>query len=105
MSSYLRPKHGGASLFFTVGLSRRGDSLLVDEVDRLRLAVQKTMTTRPFVINAWVVLPDHMHAVWTLPEGDADYAHRWGAIKAQFHDQSVGRDLSRQLRHTCYVAG
>jgi putative transposase len=90
MSSYLRPKHGGASIFFTVGLSRRGGSLLVDEVDRLRTAVQETMATRPFVIDAWVVLPDHIHAVWTLPEGDADYAHRWGAIKARF-SRSVRR--------------
>ena len=78
MSSYLRPTQGGASIFFTVGLSRRGDSVLVAEVDRLRLAVQETMATRPFVIDAWVVLvlPDHLDAVWTLPEGDADYAHR-----------------------------
>jgi len=53
MSSYLRPKYGGASIFFTVGLSRRGGSLLVDEVDQLRLAVQQTLVTRPFVIDAW----------------------------------------------------
>ena len=90
MSSYLRLKHGGASIFFTVRLSRRGGSLLVDEVDRLRTAVQETMATRPFVIDAWVVLPDHIHAVWTLPEGDADYAHRWGANKARF-SRSVRR--------------
>ena len=76
MSSYLRPKYGGASIFFTVGLSRRGGSLLVDEVDQLRLAVQQTLVTRPFVIDAWVVLPDHLHAVWTLPDGDIDYSQR-----------------------------
>lgn len=76
MSSYLRPKQGGASIFFTVALSRRGDSVLVAEVDRLRLAVQETMATRLFVIDAWVVLPDHLDAVWILPEGNADYAHR-----------------------------
>jgi putative transposase len=70
MSSYLRPKYGGASIFFTVDLSRRGGNLLVDEVDQLRLAVQQTLVTRPFVIDAWVVLPDHLHAVWTLPDGD-----------------------------------
>jgi putative transposase len=94
MSSYLRPKCGGASIFFTVGLSRRGGSLLVDEVDQLRLAVQQTLVTRPFVIDAWVVLPDHLHAVWTLPDGDIDYSQRWGAIKARF---------SRSIRRAGFI--
>lgn len=39
---------------------------------------------RPFGIDAWVVMPDHLHAVWTLPQGDADFSTRWGAIKARF---------------------
>ena len=78
MSSYLRPKYGGASIFFTVDLSRRGGNLLVDEVDQLRLAVQQTLVTRPFVIDAWVVLPDHLHAVWTLPDDDTNYSQRCG---------------------------
>ena len=78
MSSYLRSKYGGASIFFTVDLSRRGGNLLVDEVDQLLLAVQQTLVTRPFVIDAWVVLPDHLHAVWTLPDGDTDYFQHYG---------------------------
>ena len=77
MSSYLRPTYSGVSIFFTVGLSRRGGNLLVDEVDQLRLAVQQTLVTRPFVIDAWVVLPDHLHAVWTLPDGDTNYSQHY----------------------------
>ena len=71
-------------MFFTVALVQRGGWLLVEEVTRLRAAVRQTKTERPFHIEAWVVLPDHVHAVWTLPTGDADSSIRWGAIKARF---------------------
>ena len=84
MSDYLRPRVPGALVFFTVALAARGSWLLVDEVDRLRDAVAATRAERPFGIAAWVVLPDHLHCVWQLPEGDADYSVRWGAIKARF---------------------
>ncbi|RKF12909.1 transposase [Roseovarius spongiae] len=92
MSAYFRPRMPGACIFFTVCLAARGDRLLVDEIDRLRSAVGLTRRARPFHVDAWVVLPDHMHAVWTLPEGDADYSVRWGAIKARF---------TRSLRDDC----
>lgn len=84
MSSYLRPRIDGASVFFTVTLAERGSDLLVREIGLLREAVRETRAARPFRINAWVVMPDHLHAVWTLPKGDTDYATRWGAIKARF---------------------
>ena len=84
MSEYLRPRVPGACIFFTVALADRGSRLLVEEVDRLRTAMRDTMRERPFRIEAWVVLPDHLHAVWTLPEGDADYSVRWRLIKARF---------------------
>jgi putative transposase len=84
MSDYIRPRVPGASIFFTVALAERGSWLLLEEMDRLRAAVRDTRVERPFRIDAWVVLPDHMHAVWTLPEGDADYSVRWSAIKARF---------------------
>lgn len=54
------------------------------QVETLRQAVRATRAERPFHIDAWVVLPDHMHCVWTLPEGDAGYALRMGAIKGRF---------------------
>lgn len=84
MSRYLRPRVPGASVFFTVALAHRGSDLLVREVGRLREAVAATRRERPFAIDAWVVMPDHLHCVWTLPEGDAEYSVRWGAIKARF---------------------
>ena len=74
----------GATVFFTVALAERGSRLLVTEVDRLREAVRATVAERPFRIEAWVVLPDHLHAVWTMPAGDAAYGERWGTIKARF---------------------
>lgn len=84
MSRYIRPKVPGACVFFTVNLVDRGADTLVRHVDVLREAVRVTKAERPFGIDAWVVLPDHMHAVWTLPEGDADYSARMAAIKARF---------------------
>jgi putative transposase len=84
MSKYIRPKRPGAALFFTVALADRGAQTLVEHVAVLREAVRVTKVERPFRIEAWVVLPDHMHCVWTLPEGDAEYSVRMAAIKARF---------------------
>lgn len=84
MPNYRRPRVPGATVFFTVCLAERDSRLLVDRVDLLREAVRVTKARRPFRIDAWVVLPDHMHAVWTLPENDANFSDRWGAIKARF---------------------
>ncbi|MCW9043822.1 MAG: transposase [Pseudopelagicola sp.] len=94
MSSYRRPNIPGARVFFTVALARRGASLLVDEIEVLREAVRVTRARRPFGIDAWVVMPDHMHCVWSLPEGGANYSERWGTIKARF-SRDVRRKVSR----------
>ena len=67
MPNYTRIKSKGAAVFFTVTLAQRGGDLLVREVDRLRDAVGATMAERPFGVEAWVVLPDHLHAIWQLP--------------------------------------
>ena len=71
MPDYLRPKLPGARVFFTVALADRRSDVLVREIGRLREAVREVRAQQPFTIDAWVVLPDHMHAVWTLPDGDA----------------------------------
>ncbi len=84
MSNYRRPKRSGACVFFTVNLADRASDLLVREVEMLRRAVMQTRRERPFEVDAWIVLPDHMHCIWTLPEGDADFSTRMGAIKARF---------------------
>ena len=84
MPNYIRPRAPGATIFFTVTLAERGSDLLVREIDRLRGAVVATRRERPFAVDAWVVLPDHMHCVWTLPEGDRDFPTRWRLIKSRF---------------------
>lgn len=84
MSNYIRPRQPGATVFFTVALAGRGSDLLTREVEVLREAVRTTRAERPFGIDAWVVLPDHLHCVWTLPEGDRDFSTRWSVIKARF---------------------
>lgn len=84
MTAYRRIRVPGGTYFFTVALARRGATLLVDHVDLLRAAWSETCADRPFTTHAAVVLPDHLHADWTLPPGDADFSNRWGAIKSRF---------------------
>ena len=81
---YRRVYVPGGTYFFTVNLADRSRTLLVDHIDDLRNAVQEVLTSHPFRIDAMVVLPDHLHAIWTLPEDDADYPMRWSLIKAGF---------------------
>jgi putative transposase len=84
MPNYRRSRIPGGCYFFTVVLAERGSRLLVDHIAQLRLAVATVKARRPFTIDAFVVLPDHLHCVWTLPDGDADYSRRWEQIKNQF---------------------
>jgi putative transposase len=84
MTSYRRARIHGASYFFTVALADRRSDALTRHVGALREAWAETVRDRPVRVEAFVVLPDHLHAVWTLPEGDADYSVRWGAIKSRF---------------------
>ena len=63
MSNYRRNKVLGGTYFFTVNLLERKKSLLVDHIDELRTAIRTTRKTKPFHIDAWVVLPDHMHCI------------------------------------------
>ena len=84
MPDYRRNRVPGGTFFFTVNLLERRSNLLVREIDLLRDAVRRVRTCRPFHIDAWVVLPDHMHCLWTLPPGDTDFPGRWRAIKIAF---------------------
>ena len=65
-------------------LADRRSDLLIRHVDALRDAVRQLRASAPFHIDAWVVLPEHMHCLWTLPEGDTDFSTRWQAIKTAF---------------------
>jgi putative transposase len=84
MTDYRRNFIPGGSFFFTVNLADRRLRLLTEHVDGLRNAFRETRQHRPFAIDAMVVLPDHLHTVWTLPGGDADFATRWRLIKSTF---------------------
>ncbi len=67
MPNYRCNRVPGGTYFFTVNLLERRKNLLVDHIDELRTSIRKTM---PFHIDSWVILPDHMHCIWTLPEND-----------------------------------
>lgn len=84
MPDYRRNWVPGGTYFFTVALLERKRDLLVTEIESLREAVRRVKRRYPFEIVAWVVLPDHLHCIWTLPPGDADYAMRWRLIKLLF---------------------
>jgi putative transposase len=84
MPNYRRAFVPGGCWFFTVNLLDRRRRLVTDHIDALREATRLTQTRHPFTIDAMVVLPDHIHAVWTLPPGDADFSLRWRLIKIGF---------------------
>lgn len=100
MVLYRRNRVAGGTYFFTVTLRDRSSDLLVRHVDLLREAFRLVHNIRPFTIDAIVILPEHCHALWTLPEGDTDYSGRWRAIKSHFtrHLRTAGVRLIRDNR-------
>ena len=84
--------------FFTVRLQDRRSDLLLREMNRLRNATRTALCAHPFQIDDIVVLPNTIHTIWTLPEGDAEVSRRWGLLKAQF---SRGLPPSTAIRHRC----
>jgi len=84
MPNYRRAFVPGGCWFFTVNLADRRQTLLVDRIDALRDAVARTRRNYPLEIDAFVVLPDHLHAIWTLPPADADFSIRWRLVKTAF---------------------
>ncbi len=81
---YRRATIPGACYFFTVNIAERNKSLLIDHIDELRGAFKKIKQNHPFIIEAIVILPDHIHTLWQLPENDADFPTRWRLIKSAF---------------------
>ena len=84
MPRYVRAKFKGNVFFFTVVLAERPSNLLFEEIERLRQAYRAVQQHRPFETVAACVLPDHVHAIWALPEDDADFSTRWSLIKSGF---------------------
>jgi putative transposase len=84
MPQYQRVKLDGGMFFFTVAIAERPSGLLVRHIDRLRRIYASAQQRYPFETVAICILPDHLHAVWTLPWGDDEYSTRWSVIKAGF---------------------
>jgi putative transposase len=84
MPNYRRAFVPGGCWFFTVNLLERRKTLLVDCIDSMRESVAQTRRKYPFEIDAFVVLPNHIHAIGTLPPADTDFSTRWRLIKTSF---------------------
>ena len=84
MTNYRRNRLPGGAYFFTVVIADRRLDLLVRHVEQFKAIYREEQRRAPFVNLGLVVLPDHLHALWRLPEGDADYSNRWRRIKAGF---------------------
>ena len=84
MSRYRRAHIPGGTFFFTVTLADRSSDTLTRSVDRLRRIYQTVQRERPFETIAVCILPDHLHAIWSLPEHYTDFAMRWNLIKSGF---------------------
>ena len=84
LPDYRRNRVPGGTFFFIVNLRDPRSDLLVTQIDISRNAVRRVRARTPFRIDAWVVLPDHMNCLWTMPRGDADFPGRWRAIKTAF---------------------
>jgi putative transposase len=85
MPDYRRYLVPGATYFFTVVTDGREPILCADFARQLlSSAIAECRKRLPFQVPAIVLLPEHIHTIWTLPEGDSDYSKRWGVIKKAF---------------------
>ena len=89
MVRYRRNFVPGGTYFFTVTLADRKSSALVHHVSDLRMAFRTARQKRPFTIEAIVILPEHLHTIWTLPPGDCNFSGRWKRIKGYFTHRLV----------------
>src|SRR5262245_593741 len=104
MSRYRRPRIDGALFFFTVVLADRSSDLLVQHIAQFRQVYRAVEARPPFETNAICILPDNLHALWTLPPGDADFGARWSQIKSGFSPRNASgaiavEEPSKQTRN------
>lgn len=105
MPEYRRSNVAGGTYFFTLVTHQRKPLLLHPPVRAaLREAIEYVRANRPFTVEAWVLLPDHLHCIWTLPAGDAGFSKRWGVIKQRVSSRCraqsiVADDLSASKQH------
>ena len=97
MVRYRRNRIAGGKFFFTLTLADRQSTALVDHVGVLRAAFRVARNERPFAIDAIAILPDHLHAILSLPVDDADFPGRWRRIKGYFSTRllEAGSDIKR----------
>jgi putative transposase len=96
MSNYRRIFVPGGHYFFTVVTYQRRPLFEASEnVTLLRTAFKTIITKQPFTIDAIVVLPEHLHCIWQLPEGDANYSGRWREIKKHL-SKRIGSKRNRR---------
>jgi putative transposase len=96
MTQYHRYFIKGGCYFFTVNLHDRTQRLLTENIELLREAFSVVKQQHPFIINAIVIMPEHLHCIWTLPENDDNYSLRWRKIKCHFsyhlpHNETVSK--------------
>lgn len=95
MKRYRRNYQMGATYFFTICLEDRNSDLLITHIQELRTAFRKTYLKMPFITDAMVIMPDHIHALWTMPPDDSDFSTRIRLFKSHF-----SRNISPILKHT-----
>ena len=100
MTNYRRSHIPGGSYFFTVALADRSNKLLTNQITHLKQAFREVKSLKPFDVVAIVVLPEHLHCIWTLPPGDVDYSLRWKMIKAKFSRQLPKTEQRSESRKT-----
>ena len=98
MSTYRRNRVPGHTFLFSVRLSDPASALLTEHISAFGEAIRLARSKRPFHVDAWVVLHNHSHAIWTLPPGDHDCASRWRAVKIAFSKAVSKACAPRQLQ-------
>ena len=103
MVNYRRSFVPGGTFFFTVTLKNRRSNLLIERIGLLKDAFNKVKEMHPFIMKAYVIMPEHLHMIWELPIGDANYSLRWKKIKALFTKSIIkaGLELSRTKHNEC----
>ena len=100
MSRYIRSQQSGGTFFFTVVAFHRKPIFTAPHFRlALRQSIHAIRQQHPFIIDAWVLLPDHLHCIWTLPENDNDFSTRWGKIKANTSKRLKPEVRQQNKRH------
>src|SRR5450755_75636 len=105
MVGYRRVYKQGGCYFFTVTLKNRKSKTLIEHIDLLRASMKQVQKENFYEIKAIVVLPEHLHCIWQLPENDSDYPQRWRKIKSYFTRKikEKGVEVLKNARGECLV--